>query len=217
MNEADGLSPELEERLARYRAGGMDEPERAAFESEVLANDALAEALYREVSLDALLPHEAQARAAAPGPGPTGVVQAHARRRGVLPLPLARLLLPVAAVLVAISSVVLWSGRHRPDAPLDEALRGGSGALVLLEPAGSLDQPPRVFRWSRDPGAASYRVELYDAHARRLGTVVTADTVVALGALSRAPVAAGEWRVVALGADGLERAARARAAFTSSR
>lgn len=45
--------PQQEERLARYRAGAMPASERAAFEREALADDALAEALYSEESLEA--------------------------------------------------------------------------------------------------------------------------------------------------------------------
>jgi hypothetical protein len=121
-----------------------------------------------------------------------------------------------------VMAIALWSGRNRLT-PLVRGpsggarWRGGGGALAPLEPVGPISHPPRRFRWTRDSGASSYRVELFDRDARRIGVAVTADTTLAVEALTRAPITAGQWRVVPLAADGLELPRHVRAVFEVAR
>jgi hypothetical protein len=114
-------------------------------------------------------------------------------------------------------AIALWSGRHRLTPQGRGPSRGRNGALAPLEPVGSLSRPPRRFRWTRDSGAASYRVELFDRDARRLGVAVTGDTTLAIEALTREPITAGQWRVVPLAADGRELPRHVRAVFEVER
>ena len=65
----------------------------------------------------------------------------------------------------------------------------------------------------RSGGAESWRVELCALDGDPVGTAVTTDTTIAVESLSPAPLPAGEWRVVPIDADGLERAARPQTAF----
>jgi hypothetical protein len=136
---------------------------------------------------------------------------------------LARIWLPVAASALVVVGLAIWRGQNRP--PIQggrlpgggEGMRGGVPALVLLEPVGPIADSPRQFRWTRDPGAASYRVELFDQDAKRIGVAVTADTTLAIETLSRQPINAGQWRVVPLGANGLELPRHVRAVFVVAR
>jgi hypothetical protein len=178
------LSADQEERLARYRAGTLSAAEREAFEREVLASDALAEALYSEQSLESVR-----------------VAPARPARAGHL--------LAVAAAVVAMTAVaLLWprGGHDRPPGT-GETLRGGgdSGAAVPLEPRGDLSAPPTTFRWRSDPGAESYRIELFGADGRRLATAVAGETTFSAASLAADTLRAGSWRVVPVGPDGLER------------
>jgi hypothetical protein len=131
--------------------------------------------------------------------------------------------LPLAASLLIVMAIALWSGRNRLTPPGrgssrgGDGLRVGNGALALLEPVGSLSHPPRRFRWTRDSGAASYRIELFDRDARRIGVAVTGDTTLAIEALTREPITAGQWLVVPLAADGLELPRHVRAVFEVER
>lgn len=197
MSEPTPLTSEQEERLGRYRAGRMSEAERAAFEREVVASEALGEELFAEAVLD----------------------EVRAERAAVEPLPLRRprpavwsYALPVAAALIAVS-VLMWSRRPGGEAPDQGGLRGGMEAPRLIEPSGPLSREPLVLRWTSSPLADRYRVELYDDAGNSLGTAVTRDTVVAIAALTARPVAAGEWRVVAILPSGLDGPRLGRAAF----
>lgn len=186
MSALPPLDDLREQQLARYRAGAMSASEREAFETQALADDTLAEALYSELSLDAVRRAPAASRfrwwyAA----------------------------LPVAASLVAVSA---WMALRAPAPRLapDEGTVRGAGAMRALEPAGDLAAPPESLRWTSAAGAQSYRVELLDENGAVAGVLVTADTVAAATAL-RSPVpAAARWRVTAIGADGLDLGAKAR-------
>ena len=217
MSEPRELTPVQEERLARYRAGAMGDDERATFEREAVRDEALLEALYVEESLDALA---ADARGEREAPGPPALpmpvrdarpaIAERARRRWTR---LAGALLPAAAAIVLAVGVFRWAGRERRGTTGDDVVRGGGVAAQPLEPTGDLAGTPARFVWSRDPGAQSYRVELFDAQGAVIATVVTADTTLAVEALTPSPPAAGEWKVTPLDADGIERPAAPAAAF----
>jgi hypothetical protein len=66
-----------------------------------------------------------------------------------------------AAAGLAAASLASWLLlERRPTAPVTRAPNTGMG-LVLLEPAGTLSDVPRGFRWSTVDGAESYRVRLF--------------------------------------------------------
>jgi len=179
-----GLSDHQEDALARYRSGTMPAAERAVFEREVLANDVLAEALYSEQGLDAVSDRSV------------------ARARSAFPRGLA-----IAASLVAVAGAVVLLPRlagHRPER--GEILRGGDAtAAAPLEPLGDIAGPPTSFRWRRDPGAESYRLEIFGADGRKAVTTVTGDTVIAAATVGVDTLTSGSWRVVPIAADGHER------------
>jgi hypothetical protein len=180
-----------EERLARYRAGTMTPEARGAFEREILADDALSEALYSELALDAV--------------GPP-------RRRP------ATFWLPIAAAVLALSAVaLLWprpAHRAPAGAPATEILRGDPGAMAApLEPIGTLDRMPATFRWARDRGAEAYRLEIYGPDGEMVLGAMIRDTTITWQALGLDSLASGTWRVVPLAATGAERAARAPVSF----
>lgn len=135
----------------------------------------------------------------------------------------ARIWLPVAASALVVVGLSIWRGQNRPPNQSGrlpgggEELRGGVPALVLLEPVGPIADSPKQFRWTRHPEAASYRVELFDQDAKRIGVAVTADTTLAIEALSHQPINAGQWRVMPLGANGLELPRHVRAVFVVAR
>jgi hypothetical protein len=202
LSENPRLTPEQEERLARYRAGGLTPEERAAFEREVAESEVLAEELYAELALE-------DVRAPAPARTDDAMRPAPLRARGGAWLRA----LPVAAAVIAVSAVGWWLARPHDRPGAGDVLRGGGGEPRLLEPAGALAAPPRWLRWNAVPGADHYRVELFDDSGRGLGTVVTADTAFAIDSLAHRPLDAGEWRVVPIEADGRERAPLGRATF----
>jgi hypothetical protein len=197
MTEArEPLSPGAEERLARYRAGAMDPAEREAFEREVLASDALAEALYSEQSLDD--------------------VRVKARR------PTALHGVAVAAGVLAVAAAALLWPRPAPDGrpPAPEVLRGEETpgvAARLIEPLGTLSGPPERFLWSRDPAAELYRLEVFDASGELFTAAVLRDTFVTAAAVGADSLRSATWRVVPIAADGLERPAQTAARFEVAR
>lgn len=200
MSERHALRPGDEERLARYRAGAMTAEERRAFEEAALGDDALAEALYLEEAWDAAM---------APPPRVADARPALAARGLGWWLP--RVALPAAACVAALAGILHFEQARR--APQEDPLRGGGAGARPLAPVEDVAAWPAAFTWSRDPGAASYRVDLFAPDGTRLATVVTAETTLAASALSAAPLDAGAWRVVPLDPDGLERPAAPRAAF----
>lgn len=170
------------ERLERYRAGRMRPEEREAFEHDVLADDALAEALYAAEALESL---------------------ARRRRRALVP---ARGL-ALAAAFAAVFAAAWWWGAGRETPAPGPVRRGEDAAVRPLAPVGALAAPPERFAWTRDPAAAGYRFELRDAGGRPVATRVTSDTVITAADLGAALPAAGDWSVVPLAADGSERPA----------
>jgi hypothetical protein len=201
MNVSDALTPEQEEQLARYRAGAMSAAERTEFEREAVASDALSEALYREASFDALTDERLATR-------PVLVM----KPRRTWTWALTRFALPAAAAIALVVGVFRLADRDR-GANQRDLVRGTVTQATLIEPLGEIAGSPQRFVWTRDPGAQSYRVDLYSPDGAMIGTAVTQDTTLGLAALTAAPLSAAEWQVVPLDADGLERPAQPRAAF----
>ncbi len=207
MKRPDELTAEQEERLARWRAGEMSEAERATFEREMLASDALSEAAYREAGFDALV---------TPATAP---VRHPARARTPLAWPkLAwRVALPLAATVLAVWLLPPLMGPRGVRAPAagDDRLRGADGGPALLAPVGSSDAAPARFVWTRDAGATNYRIEVFGPDGARVATGVTSDTTLDVGALDAPMPASGEWRVVPVAADGSERVPSERAGWAA--
>jgi hypothetical protein len=201
---SDMLTLQQEERLARYRAGAMSAAQRAEFEREILASEALSEALYGETSLDAVA---AEVREEAGATRPVGVI----RPRRSWTWALTRVALPAAAALAVLAGVYRWAGHGAR--PTDDLVRGAGAAALPLSPRGAIASVPQRFVWTRDPGAQSYRVDLYTPDGILHVTATTSDTTHGVAALAPAPFTAGEWQVVPIDADGMERPAAPRAAF----
>jgi len=178
------------ERLERYRAGRMLPEERAAFERDVLADDALAEALYAAGALESFV--RPRRRAAPPWRG-----------------------LALAAAFAAVFAAAWWGAGRETPAP-GPVRRGEDAAVRLLAPVGALAAPPERFAWTRDPSATGYRFELRDAAGRLVATRVTSDTVITAAEIGAEPPAAGDWSVVPLAADGSERPAPPAARFAAA-
>lgn len=70
-----------------------------------------------------------------------------------------------AAVLVTAAAAGIFfyarSGRQDVD-------RGDRGIIRLVEPAGTLERVPGVFRWTAVPGADFYRFEIFDEELRSI-------------------------------------------------
>jgi hypothetical protein len=224
------LSPEQEERLARYRAGAMSEAERAAFEREVLASDALSGELYAEGSLDSVRASDpARAGDAAGVPARAGPAEApDARGRagaaaggvaGATPRPGARVTplrpharaawpLALAAAMVAVAAgVMVATRRPGPEAPVPGApgvMRGEHGEARLLRPGDGEAADSARFVWTRVPRADVYRIEVYDDEGRLVSAGIARDTLVEAFHLLPDTVRAGLWRVVPVAADGTE-------------
>ncbi|MFN8588202.1 MAG: hypothetical protein U0704_10430 [Candidatus Eisenbacteria bacterium] len=192
MNAPGPLDDRSEELLARYRAGAMTAAERAAFEREALADDALSEALYSELALD-------------------GFRRGGRPKARVVPL-FVRVVLPIAAC-VALVSVWALSRRGEPVVPPAGDTVRGAGELRALAPLGTLAAAPESLVWSTAAGADAYRVELFAPSGRTLGSTVTRDTAVAIATLVRTAPDSAYWRVVPLGPDGLDLPAKARGTY----
>lgn len=169
------------ERLERYRAGRMLPEEREAFERDVLADDALAEAFYAAEALESFA--RPRRRVAPPWPG-----------------------LALAAAFAAVFTAAWWGAGRETPAP-GPVRRGDGIAVRTLAPVGALAATPERFAWTRDPSAAGYRFELRDAGGRLVATRVTADTAIAAADLGAPVPPAGDWSVVPIASDGAERPA----------
>lgn len=202
MTRPADLSPADEERLARYRAGAMPPAEREAFERDALADEALSEAIYREASFDAL-GGAAAPRGATITPLPPARMHGPGRRRALQ----AGARLAIAAGAAVVIGVTLWHARTRDSGPTPDvdAVRGVGSAVHVVEPAGPGDERPTRFTWTRDPQAESYRIEWLDAAGVPVTSRMTSDTTLVVESLGVALPESGSWRVVPIGADGLER------------
>lgn len=202
-----GPTEDQVERLARYRAGAMSASERQAFEREAVTDGAFMDALYAEQLLS-------------PAPE-TAAAPEHVARRVPFRAPRVRWFLPavVAAAAAGVVLALLTTTRPPlPEGPDGATLRGSAGSVHAsaarpIEPAGSLPAPPGVYRWSREPSAAHYRVEIFDTEGRLVASGVVRDTLATAAALGAPPMAAGAWRVVAVRSDGAELPAMPPAVF----
>jgi len=86
-------------------------------------------------------------------------------------------------------------------------------AVTLLEPLGPIASLPQAFRWARQVGATRYRVEVFDAKGTRVGTIVTADTLLPAASISATMPRVGAWSVVPLDGGGRELAPASHAVF----
>jgi hypothetical protein len=179
------------EQLERYLAGELPASEAEAFEARVLADPALAHALYREQGLTLAV--------AATRPEADAAPRA-ARRfpawwmRGGAPL-------AAAAAVVVVAGVTFLLVRG----PGSERMRNGEVVGRLIAPVGAVPAPPEEFRWSRHPGAEQYRFELHDGAGRVVHVALTRDTVyrVVPSNGTRVPPE-GTWRAIPLTSGGHE-------------
>lgn len=114
-----------------------------------------------------------------------------------------------AAAIAVVAAVLLWPRMQQTTTPPSlETLRGESAAAGVaepLEPLGSLAGPLTQFRWSRDPQADSYQLEIYDTSGHVIAAAFVRDTLVPAVTLGVDTLRAGSWLVVPIAADGAER------------
>jgi len=193
MNATPPLTDEQELQLARYRAGAMSSPERAAFEQALLASDALAEALYAEQSLD---------RASRGEPG-VAAPSSRARRRALW-APIAA----AAAVLLAVF-VTLQPWQLRPGTG---ELRSGSAAPQLR-----VSEDGEWLTWTAVPEAEVYRVIVLDEAGIEQASEVVSALRLRLDDIAPDALERGQWRVVPQTADGVDLPGSAPQGFTRRR
>ena len=186
-----------EVRIARYRARMMTPAERETFERDVREDETLRAAL-------------AAAEAAGPPAGRRGRVLDVTRAIEIArefreePGSFFHAMTPIAIAIVIGLAVWWWTPSH--DAQTLHDVKPPSLSMHL-EPRGELATLPTRFVWTRDPSAARYRVEIYDADGKPLGVHVTTDTSLAFAAVTRKPHDAAAWRAVPIDAAGRDRSA----------
>jgi hypothetical protein len=114
-----------------------------------------------------------------------------------------KIVVPLAAAATALFVLVPRGGN---DEPAEETFRG-DGAARLLSPVGAIDGPPATFTWTRDEGAALYRMELYDETAELRFRATTAETTLTIpeGEPAGPPFRSGYWKVVPMTGAGVGR------------
>jgi hypothetical protein len=94
-----------------------------------------------------------------------------------------------AAVLVAAAAAGIFfysrSGRQDVD-------RGDRGGIRLIEPAGTLDRVPAVFRWTAVRGADLYKFEIFDEELRSIVVRVVKSTSLSLAPEEMAAIRSGQ-------------------------
>ena len=194
------LSPEEEERLARYVAGTLEPLAREALERALLDDAALAEALYRQTGVEEWTRVAVQAPAPAEQPFVTRRRPA-ARRHTWFGVP--RWALAAASLVVVVGTGLLLSRTWQSQ---DSTFRSAPSGVELFEPKGRVPQPPLVYRWSKVPSAALYRFQLVDEESGRSYRTVLADTLLEVRSVPgvTAPVRRGAWKVTPILANGSE-------------
>ena len=174
-----------EEKMALYLAGELPPAEREAFEALLLESgpesEQLSEELYSQLQLrDALAPAAAAAST---------------RHRRTAP-PRRWRRAAVMALVAGLAMVAVLLPQFRSGEP--RTFRGESPGTQLL--SAERQDDGLHLRWSADPVAARYRVELLDSGGLTLETRLTTDTLLVL---SPPPSAiAARWRVIPLDAVG---------------
>lgn len=164
------MDPAARERIARHVADcPLCRRKRA-----VLA-DIAGELRARTGSLpDSLGPEEASALRAMAG---TEVRRLRGKRRPRrAPGSLTARFVIAAAILVMASAGVFFFSRTRPK----DVERGAPTGIRLIEPAGSLERAPAVFRWDAVGNADIYGFEVFDEELRSIITRGTKSTSVTL-------------------------------------
>jgi len=118
------------------------------------------------------------------------------------------------AASVVFAAILGGAGALTVLAPGREAARVMSN-VALTEPRGTLDQPPRIFRWNAVPGATSYIVAVAEIGSGEVALLRPArDVLIAPSDVEGANLMPGRynWSVEALGSDGTT-VARGEASF----
>jgi hypothetical protein len=105
-----------------------------------------------------------------------------------------------AGLVVAVAGVLLLSRPPSDGPPLEDGVRG---ALIALEPAGSVSAPI-AFRWASPVAAPRYEVQVHDASGALVHKLETTRETVGDPAVDAKLQAGGRytWTVAALGGDG---------------
>jgi hypothetical protein len=193
MTRNDDLR-DRDDRLAQYLSGGLGPAERRAVDETILSDDAMADATYAALNLEAAFDEAGRARSRQAAPA-----------RVQLPWWRAlgwRTLLPLGAAVAAMVLLVPRIGITPGDAP---TYRGDDAPVIeLLEPLPDGEViGPTVFRWALVPGASYYRFELLDERGRLVTEeVVTTPTIDLTPTTPQPTLTRGFWRVTAVDAGG---------------
>ena len=169
------------ERIADYLDGTMDVGSRARFEAEMLEDETLARAVYRELGVRDALGEAPPALDATAAP-----VAVSTSRWGWW-----RWLVPAAAVAAAL---VIWIRPSAPPGP--DVTRGDGSAMQLFEPVVLSGGAPESFTWGSVSGANAYRLEMFDEGSNVVVQTIVSDTTWIAADLPA--VLDGTWRVIAL-------------------
>lgn len=188
------MTTDREERLQRYLDGRMPPEERDTFEQLLLTDPGLFGNAYDEIAVREALAETRTARQVLRPP----------HRRWALPF-----LAVAAAASIAFVIFVVPGPSERP------VFRGGDAATPrAVAPIGMTASPVSRFVWTRDPAAASYRVEIFDPDGARFHVETTSDTFLVLGP-AVAPPAAGTWQATTLDSIGVGLRGTGRVEFRS--
>lgn len=172
--DGSGLTPQQEERLIGYFSGTLSAREREEFETEALADDRLARAIYSEQLLASLPVAEVESRESARTSTSSRPVRPTRPNRGWR---FPTVWWPIALGATAAVAFLVLRG-PREDAPI---FRGDREVATPLAPRGLLPSLPDRFVWTRVPDATGYRIRVFDADARVVGDAATADTFLVAG------------------------------------
>lgn len=177
------MTQRIDDRIADYLAGKMSPADREGFESEVRADDELADALYAELNLEEALPRAGRWRGSNVA-ATEKVVPLDSRRPG-RNVAWWKIALPAAAAVALFAASFL-----RPEPPPAPETFRGPESLHALHPAGE-GAAIGDFAWSEDPGAAIYEIVVRNEVGDIVWRATSAETTIV------APAGAlpdGAWR-----------------------
>jgi len=173
------VNDDREDSLQQYLDGHLDPDQCRDFEQELLADESLMADAYDEITIREALSERARVRRKRRRPGTAVWVSL------------------AAAASLAFFAVI----QFRPEA--DPVYRGEADlAPTAVSPVGRVAEIPDRFVWTRDPGAASYRLEIFDQEGSRRLVATSPDTFYTLeGGLVLPP--AGSWRATTIDSVGI--------------
>jgi hypothetical protein len=224
-SDSDFINPksiddsEWKQRAEAFFEGKMSAAESAAFERELVADPALAQAVYTQMGMGPVF-HEAlqalrirhlesHARLADRSISKHVPWWGRTRSRFVVTV--------VVAALVFTVVVVSKLGEPSRDIASEKTLE--ATGFRGLSPAGNIQALPTQFSWLAHPTAAHYRIEIHDESSQLVYSTLTNQTslIVAVDRLVEKGFRAGYWLVVPLDEHGAELGASRPVEITATR